>query len=84
MSMPFSLPPHLKLKLDLLRRDPEFQALLLAIPAPHQPLYKLSPSADLQADNQKDDWVFSSGRVAGHRRLLAIFGVDYKETENRD
>jgi hypothetical protein len=82
------LPPNLKVKLDRLRRDPEFQELLRLIPEPYLPRYKALHSAAGEAEGsnrQKDDWVFASGKVIGHRLLCAYFGVNYdKETKHRD
>jgi hypothetical protein len=75
----FSLPNHLQVRLGRLRADPEFQELLRALPEPHLPLYKRSPSAGAAAtvaECQKDDWIYSSGMVQGWNLLLAHFGVE--------
>ena len=73
-----SLPPHLHLRLGLLRADPEFQELLQGLKetqGPWLPLYKRSPLAEgVDSNKQKDDWIFASGMVQGWNLLMAHFG----------
>ena len=83
MSMSY-LPRALQIKLDRLRVDPEFQELLKALPEPHLPPYRplRSETPTQHPDKQKDEWVFASGKRAGHRLLLQkYFGVHYDEAK---
>lgn len=76
-----NLPAHLRVRLDRLRVDPEFQELLRALPEPHLPRFKRSrlageKSQESDYESQKEEWVFASGMREGHALLLAHFGIE--------
>ena len=76
MSM-FYLPADLRVRLGRLQGDQEFLELLRAIPEPSLPHFRPSHSEGAASDyqQQKDEWVFASGKREGFRLLAAYLGV---------
>ncbi len=67
----YSLPPHLKEYLRLMRESPEDRELIQHLEVPSLPLW--SPHSDLH------EWAYASGKRSGYALALSHLGLDLKE-----